>query len=682
MASSNDKLLQPFMLNKLTLKNRVFSSAHEPSFTEDGMPAERYFAYHEEKAKGGMAMSMIGGSTVVSRDSPSTFGNVDASTDRIIPHYKKLSDMLHSYDCKVVTHLTHLGRRTSWTDPDWLPLMSASCAREMAHKQFPKAVEHEDIDRIIGDYVAAALRAQEGGLDGVEIPVYSQFAGSFLIPNQNFRDDEYGGSLEGRMRFSLRLLSEIRAAVGDDYVVGIRATGGDPDPDGVSEEEAIEILKRYDDTGLLDYVSIVYGSNTGSEVGVSRSVPAMGGPASPHIAKLKELRPQISLPVIHSCRIMELGSARHAIESGAVDLVGMVRAHMADPHIIAKTLRGDEHRIRPCVGAGHCIDQIYHSGGAYCLHNPATGREQTIPQIVEKGDGPAKVIVIVGAGPAGMEAARVCAERGHRVKLFEASSAAGGQILIAAKAPRRGDLIGVVDWLKSELVELGVNIQYDRYMDASDITAENPDIVIMATGGIPNTEFMASGSEHVISTWDVLNGQANLSGDIIVYDENGAEPGVSCAEFLVDQGKSVEMVTPDRVIGTHIGGTNYPPMMKKFYNAGMAMTVDLKLNKVSKRGDKVVAHLWNELSNTFHEKEADHLIVEYGTLPADDVYFDLKGGSRNRGQIDLEALVKRAPQKITHNSNGPYMLFRIGDAVASRNVHAAMYEARRLCMVI
>jgi len=676
----SDALFQPFILKNTRFKNRVFSAAHEPAFTEDGMTAKRYIAYHEEKAKGGMAMSMIGASTIVSRDSPATFGNVDASTDRVIEWWGKLAQTVHAYDCKVITQLTHLGRRTSWADPDWLPLMSASCVRELAHKQYPKAVEIEDINRIKAEYVAAAVRAEQAGLDGIELMAYVQFAGSFLISDQNFRSDEYGSdSIDNRMRFSLEVLEEIRAVVSADFIVGVRTTGGDPD--GMSEEEALDINIRYAESGMTDYLNIVYGSVMGSELGVSRSVPPMGTPASPHIDKLKNIRSQISVPIIHSCRVMDLGSARSALEIGAVDMVGMTRAHMADPHILSKFEAGEEHRIRPCVGAGHCIDQIYHSGAAYCIHNPSTGREQSIPQLVEKGAGPAKRIIVIGAGPAGMEAARVCKLRGHEVKILEASSAAGGQLLIASRAPRRSDLIGIVDWLKGELEHIGVPIEYDRYVEGGDLVDMNVDIVIIATGGMPNVEFFESGHDLCVSSWDVLTAQVRLSGEILLYDENGAEAGVGTAEYLLDQGQKVHMVTPDRLIGTHIGPTNYPAVMKKFYNAGMQMTTDHRLVSLRRESGKIIARLWCDLTSTPLEKTVDHVVVENGTLPADDVYFELKKDAMNLGMTDIDALADLHPQTINLNEDGKYQLFRIGDAVASRNVHAAMFEARRLCMV-
>ena len=676
----SDALFQPFILKNTRFKNRVFSAAHEPAFTEDGMTAKRYIAYHEEKAKGGMAMSMIGASTIVSRDSPATFGNVDASTDRVIEWWGKLAQTVHAYDCKVITQLTHLGRRTSWADPDWLPLMSASCVRELAHKQYPKAVEIEDINRIKAEYVAAAVRAEQAGLDGIELMAYVQFAGSFLISDQNFRSDEYGSdSIDNRMRFSLEVLEEIRAVVSADFIVGVRTTGGDPD--GMSEEEALDINIRYAESGMTDYLNIVYGSVMGSELGVSRSVPPMGTPASPHIDKLKNIRSQVSVPIIHSCRVMDLGSARSALEIGAVDMVGMTRAHMADPHILSKFEAGEEHRIRPCVGAGHCIDQIYHSGAAYCIHNPSTGREQSIPQLVEKGAGPAKRIIVIGAGPAGMEAARVCKLRGHEVKILEASSAAGGQLLIASRAPRRSDLIGIVDWLKGELEHIGVPIEYDRYVEGGDLVDMNVDIVIIATGGMPNVEFFESGHDLCVSSWDVLTAQVRLSGEILLYDENGAEAGVGTAEYLLDQGQKVHMVTPDRLIGTHIGPTNYPAVMKKFYNAGMQMTTDHRLVSLRRESGKIIARLWCDLTSTPLEKTVDHVVVENGTLPADDVYFELKKDAMNLGMTDIDALADLHPQTINLNEDGKYQLFRIGDAVASRNVHAAMFEARRLCMV-
>lgn len=680
--NSKDPLLQPYTLKQLNLKNRVFSACHEPFLTEDSMPKEKYCLYHEEKAKGGIGMSMIGGSAVVSQDSPGTFGNLNLSDDSVIPWLQKLADRMHAYECAVVTQITHMGRRSSWAQGDWLPLIWSSCQREMAHRRFPKIAETEDIARVVKDYGKAARRALEGRLDGVEILTFSHLAGSFVSPSQNFRSDEWGGTLDNRMRFNLEVIKEVRKQVGEDFIVGLRVSGGEGIRGGGTEEEALEIMKRYEATGLVDYLNIVWGASSGNEMSMSRVIPPLGSPSAPFLNKVKKVKAELELPILHSCGIADVATARHAIQSESVDLIGMTRAHIADPHILNKVAGGEEERIRPCIGAGHCIDQIYLTGAAYCLHNPATGREQSVPQLITSTAKHRKKVVIAGAGPAGLEAARVLALRGHDVRIFEAAARAGGQILTAANAPRRENLMGVVDWLLGELQQIGVSICYDTYLEAGDAMELGADVVIVATGGVPNFDFLEYGQDLAVSTWDILNGQVPVGDEVLVYDENGTEVGPSCAEMLAKKGSSVEFVTRDRMIGSWVGATNYPPMLGEIYEHCETVTTDLQLIGIKKESGRLEAQLWNDYSEVSSARLVDQVIVEYGTLPNDDIYFDLKPDSRNHGQIDFTELTEFKPQSLNSNPDGLFRLYRIGDAVASRNIHAALYDARRLCQVI
>ena len=681
MNKSSDPLLQPYSLRHLELKNRIFSAAHEPLLTEDSMPKEKYRLYHEEKAKGGIGMTMIGGSAVVSQDSPGPFGNIDLSNDRVIPWLQKLADRLHDYECAIVTQISHMGRRSSWAKGDWLPLIWSSFEREPSYRRFPKIAEEEDIARVIKDFGQAARRAKEGKLDGVEFLSHSQLAGSFTQRSQNFRKDDWGGPLENRLRFNFEVIKEIRKQVGDNFILGLRVSAGEAVRSGIGEEESLEIMKRYVDSGLVDYLNINWPTGNDNP-GVSRLIPPLGSPSAPSLHIVKAVKAQLDIPILHSCGVADVATARYALESDSVDLVGMTRAHLADPHILKKVAEGNEERIRPCVGAGHCIDQIYMTGAAYCLHNPATGREKTIPQLITKKSRKRKNIVIIGAGPAGLEAARVSALRGHDVSLFEATSRAGGQILTAARAPRRENLLGVVDWLIAELQQICVPIYYDKYMEAEDVLELDADIVIVATGGIPSFDFLEYGEELAVSTWDILNGQVPLGKEVIVYDENGTEAGPSCAEMLMNAGSKVEFMTRDQVIGPWIGTTNHPPMLREFYKKCGKVTTDTQLTGISKNGNRLEAHLWNEYSEESSTRIIDQIVVEYGTLPNDDIYFDLKFASQNHGQIDLKELVNLKAQTLNPNPDGDFKLFRIGDAVASRNIHASLYEARRLCQVL
>lgn len=681
---SNDPLLEPFRLRHLELRNRVLSTSHEPAYSEDGMPGDRYTAYHVEKARGGVALTMIGGSAIVAPDSPPAFGNLDAGTDRIIPYFQRLSEAVHAEGAAVMTQLTHLGRRTGTYTADWLPLVYPSPVREPAHKAFPKEAEEFDIERIVRAYGQAAWRCREGNLDGIELQAYGHLMDGFWSPLTNRRDDRWGGSLDNRIRFAREVIREIREQVGRDYIVGIRMVFDEEMPGGLSREEGFEIGRRLVGDGGLDFVNVIQG-HIDTDEGISHVIANMGTPQGPQIDFSGAVRAELGnqVPVFHANRINDIATARYAIREGHLDMVGMTRAHMADPHIVRKVERGDEDRIRPCVGAGYCIDRIYEGGDALCIHNPATGRERDLPQEITPTTGSRRRVVVVGAGPAGLEAARVCAARGHDVSVLEASDRAGGQIALAAVPQRRRELIGIVDWRLAELEHLGVTIHYNTYAEAGDVHALNPDVVIVATGGLPNTEFLQEGEELVDSTWDVLGGHTAMSGQILLYDDNGQHPGMSCAEYLADQGANLELVTSDRMVCSQIGGTNYPAYLRAFYDNGVTLTPDQWLRRVQRSDDgRLEATLYNDFTKTETRRRVDHVIVEHGTLALADTYEELKADSLNGGETDLDALIAGRPQAIERNPGGQYQLFRIGDAVASRNIHAALYDALRLTHVM
>jgi len=680
VSASKDPLLQPFKLRHLHLKNRVISTCHEPAYSEDGLPKERYRLYHVEKAKGGCAMTMIGGSATVDVDSPQAFGNLRAGTDAIIPWFKQLSDAVHEYDCAVMCQITHLGRRTNWNKENWLPVVSASAVREPAHRAFPKVMEDFEIERIVKAYGAGARRCREGGLDGIEIESYGHLFDAFLSPATNKREDNYGGSLENRMRFPMAVLQEIRRQAGSDFILGVRMVIDETDlEDGIKFDEGLEIARRFQDAGLIDFVNVIKG-HIESDEAISHVIPTMGTPAAPHLEMVKRVKDQLKVPILHAARIADVATARHAVSSGSVDLIGMTRAHMADPHIVAKVMRGEETRIRPCVGAGYCIDRLYQGGEALCLHNAATGREQTMPHVIAPA-AQKKRVVVVGAGPAGLEAARVSASRGHKVTLFEAGQRPGGQVAIAAKAPRRKEIIGIIDWLVAEVEHLGVDLQTGVFAEPSDVAALNPDIVVIATGGVPNPGQFSGADELATTTWDVLSGQVAVGDNVLFYDDEGGTEALSSADFIAGKAKSLEIVTPERVLGVDVGGLNYPAFYKAFYQAKVTQTLNLRLKGLRRDGNQIVASFHNAYDKSTVERRVDQVIACHGSLPADELYFGLKDGSRNRGEIDHAALIDCKPQEIASNPSGSYQLFRVGDAVASRNIHAAIYDSLRLCSV-
>jgi N-methyl-L-proline demethylase len=672
-----DPLLDPFQLRHLTLRNRVVSTSHEPAYADAGMPADRYRAYHLEKARGGVGLTMIGGSAVVSADSPPSFGNLLLYRDEIVPWLRRLTDDVHEAGAAVMCQITHLGRRTSNFTGDWLPLVSASPLREPAHRSFPKQAEDWDLDRIVTDYADAAVRCKAGGLDGIEIESYGHFLDSFLSPMTNVRNDEYGGTLEQRMAFPRRVIQAVRAAVGPDYIIGIRMAMEEDHPEGLTRQDALTAARHYIADGI-DFLSVIKGS-IATDAALARVIPSMGTASAPFLGFAAGIKKALDVPVMHAARIADVATARYAVREGLLDLVGMTRALIADPHLVSKVAAGEEDRIRPCVGASYCLDSIYQAGDTKCIHNPATGREQSLPHSLTPTTGRRNAVVI-GGGPAGLEAARVLGARGHRVVLFEAADLTGGQVRLASQNPRRRDLIGITDWRVAEAEHHGVDLRTNRFATSAEVLNEQPDLVIIATGGLPDRSFLREGADLVSDTWDVLDGSVRPVGSVLVYDDHGGHPAMDAAEVLARNGAHVEIVTPEHQLAPDVGSTNSPAYLTAFLEHEVSITVARRLLGV-RRGanDGLIATLGSDYADGVLERVVDQVVVEHGTQPNEDLYLELLAGSTNLGALDLRALLAMRPQNLNRNREGTYQLFRIGDAVTSRNIHAAVLDALRLC---
>ena len=673
-----DPLLQPFQLKHLTLKNRIMTTSHEPAYPEDGMPKERYRAYHEERAKGGIALAMTAGSSAVSKDSPPVFNNILAYKDEVVPWIRNLTDSCHEHGCAMMIQLTHLGRRTSWNKGDWLPSVSSTKHREPAHRSFPKLIEDWDIERIIGDFADAAERMQAGGMDGIELQVYGHLLDQFWSPLTNELSGPYGAdTLENRLRFPLDVLSAIRKRVGHKFIIGFRYTADEMQSGGVTPEEGIVISKKLEETGQLDFLNVVRG-RIHTDPAMTEAIPVQGMPTGHQIDFAGSVKKVTNLPIFHASRIPDVATARHAISAGLLDMVGMTRAHIADPHIVQKIIEKREVDIRPCVGATYCLDRIYNSGEALCIHNAATGRELAMPHVVNFSH-KIKQVVVIGAGPGGLEAARVASERGHAVTVLEAADQPGGQIRLTAQSPRRREMISIVDWRMQQCEKRGVRFQFNTYAEMSDVVALEPQVVVVATGGIPNMELFETKGElkNVSSAWDLISGDVKPAEHILIYDESGDHPGLQAAEIAANAGCKVEIMTPDRTVSPEIMAMNLVPYMRALQNKDVTFTVARRLLNLSQNGNKLRAEIGTDYSSLKTFLEYDQVILNYGTLPVDELYFQLKPFSRNEGAVDYEALILGKSQKLNKNTDGKFQLFRIGDAVSARNTHAAIYDALR-----
>ena len=676
---SSDPLLQPYSLKHLTLRNRIMTTSHEPAYPEDGMPKDRYRLYHLERARAGVALTMTAGSAAVSKDSPPVFNNVLAYKDEVVPWMKRLADDCHEAGAAVMIQLTHLGRRTRWDKGDWLPVVAAGPSREPSHRAFPKVIEDWDIDRIITEFADAAERMQAAGLDGVEFECYGHLLDQFMSPFTNALPAPYGGDLQNRARFAMEVLAACRKRVGADFLLGMRYTADEVQPGGIDAAEGIALGKMFRDSGLVDFLNIIKG-RIFTDAAMTDVIPIHGMASAPHLDFAGRVRAEVGLPTFHAARIPDVATARYAVASGQLDMVGMTRAHMADPHIVQKIIAGREADIRPCVGATYCLDRIYQGGMALCIHNPSTGREETMPHAIQPARQRRKVVV-VGAGPAGLEAARVAAERGHHVVVFEAAAQAGGQVRLCAQTRRRAELIGIVDWRLAQCAALGVEMRFNTWAETADVLAEAPDVVIVATGGLPEKSILAGGNDLTVSAWDILSGDVKPGSNVLLYDDAGDHVALQAAQRIAETGAKIEIMTPDRSFAPDVMAMNLVPYMRALQDKDVTFTVTYRLTRVESDGNQIKAVVDSDYMALGKTALYDQVVVNHGTQPLADLYFDLKPRSVNLGAVDYDALIDLQPQNRAGGPDG-FQLFRIGDAVEARNIHAAIYDALRLVAVI
>lgn len=641
-------LFSPFRLGQAEAPNRIVSTSHGTNMAERGAPGERLIAYHAAKAAGGCGTVMMFGSAAVSALTPIADNHVNLWRESVEPGLRAAAAAVHAHGALALSQITSLGRR-SHHGADLVGRGPSASSSQLA-PHLPHVLTIREIQQIIADYASAALRLKQCGFDGVDLAFYNdQLPDQFWTPSMNQRTDAYGGGLEQRMRFSLEVLEAVRGAVGSDFIVGARVSGDDFMPGGLDAEELLEIIIRLDQTQHLDYVTI-----TGGTISTFKSrgytIPSAYYGLGTFVSMAGRVRAAIRTPVIVTGRIITPAQAEEVLRSGAADMVGMTRALIADPQLPHKARTGNDTDIRVCMGTSEgCIDRLYMGMTIGCVQNPVVGREIEWGTLVPALQ--ARRVVVVGGGPAGMEAARVAAERGHQVTLIERSEQLGGAIRLATRAPGWEAYAQAVDWLERALRKLPVELLLGQEATLESLLELAPDALVIATGATPRRP-LVDGVDlpHVATAAAVIGGQTPVGARVVILDETGYTPAPKLADVLSSAGHQVTIVTRQYSLGEDIGTTVRAKLTERLLRQGVTITV-LAMPVAILPGGVRLRHM---LTDAEWDIQADSIVVSSGGVARDQLYHAL-------------ADLPHAPE-----------LHLIGDAYAPRNLRLAMVDGARI----
>ncbi|MGJ3240843.1 MAG: FAD-dependent oxidoreductase [Anaerolineae bacterium] len=563
--TSFDTLLSPITLGSMPVKNRVMVTAHTTNFSVNGIPTDKDVHYYGERAQGGAGLIVIG----ALRIHPTTLNaplNIMAFKPEVVPMFQRISDAIHAHGSKVIGQILHMGRQIypgySRTPP-WAP-SAIPCP---INKVIPHAMTVPEIKELIEHYAISARHAQQGGMDGIEIHgAHGYLIQQFLSPWSNHREDDYGGSVENRLRFAREVIDAVRAEVGSEFVVGLRLSGEEFTEGGLDITQMTGISRLLSADGKLDFLSI--SQSNYNPTSFQTMIPDMYFDRAPYTylsAAIKDSVPD--MPVFTVGRILDPVQAEDILASGAADMVGMTRAHIADPEVVKKAQDNRIADIRLCIGCNQgCADQIHQRNTMSCLQNPTVGFEDIrgLNAIQRQTDTPKKVMVI-GGGVAGMESAIIAQRRGHQVTLYEASQQLGGQINTLIKVPERHEFYDTVRWRVHTLEQLGVPVHLNTPITPERVRAEQPDVVILATGATTVTHTVTGfDPARTVTVEQVLHDAPELGQRVLLVDGVRHYRATATAEYLAQQGKTVIVLTKEDNTGGDIPKINFVGVMERF----------------------------------------------------------------------------------------------------------------------
>ncbi len=641
-----DHLFSPITFGTTPLANRICFLAHRTNFARKGRLDDRHVAYYRRRAQGGCGLIVVGELTLHENDRPWT-AMIEAYGSHAVTDFQRLTRAIHDFDTPVFAQLNHHGFQGSGAvtrHAVWGP----SALSDIAFGETAKPMEPEDMASVIEAFGRAAVLAREGGFDGLEIDMGPEsLLRQFLSPLSNHRRDEYGGSLENRMRLPLEVLETVRKKAGDDFTVGIRLCADEKFWGAISPEESSEMARVFEAEGRAQFINVAVGTYYNLHL----LMPSMHTPFGFTIDTAAQIKAAVTIPVIASHQIDTPQMAEEIIEKGQGDAIGLIRNLICDPDCPKKAREGRILDIRYCVRDNQgCIGRINQSKTLSCIQNPAVGYENSA--IRNPQSAIPKRVIVVGAGPGGLAAALSARKKGHDVSVYEKADRAGGQMNLLVKGAGREGMGEIIRYLTHCLKQLEVPIITGVTATPSWIQENNPDVVIVATGSRPIERPVPGeyGPPLVLNVWDVMAENYPVGQKVLFVDENGGHHAAATVERMADQGKQVDMITSDLFIGIELGpiGDLYLTR-RRLLQKGVTFTTDVVVDEINQQTVKAR----NIYTNTAIVFEGyDTLVLDMGNRVEDDLYRRLKGRVKE--------------------------LYRVGDCVAPRSIGMAVYEGQKV----